>query len=270
MRQVRGLWAAFVFGALLTGCSVTIPITRPTPSGPSFSDPGAAKATLKLVDGRTGQETTFHVLESRLSGANVQITGIDSPMTFLAENLGQELAARGYPVTVVSDPAAKADIELRVTRYRIISRRVSGFSPWESMHQFSGVLSSGSRQRTIFAYFFNSKVPVWGIGEILAPCFDVPQSILVKDIASKVNHALLGFKSSDAVIADLVKRAAPKEKLDDGPLWEIVELGGTNNPNAMEILKKYSSSSDEFVRAVALDAIGMLGPERELDRKSVV
>jgi HEAT repeat protein len=32
----------------------------------------------------------------------------------------------------------------------------------------------------------------------------------------------------------------------------------------MEILKKYAAHSDEFVRAVALDAIGMLGPESEL------
>jgi hypothetical protein len=265
MRQLRGVLAVLFFGAVLTGCGgLTIPLARPTPSGPSFSDPAAKKATLKLVDGRAGAEANFHLLVAALSRADIKFGGIESPMSFLAENLGKELAGRGYPVTIVTDPGAQADIELKVTRYRIVSRRVNGFTPWETMHQFSGVLSAGSKQRVIYAYFFNGKVPVWSIKEIYAPCFDVPQSILVKDVASKINRALLGFRSSDAVVDQLAKRAAPKDDQNDGPFWEIVELGGTNNPKAMEILKKYTSHKDEFVRAVALDAIGMLGPEKEL------
>ena len=265
MRQLRSVLATLFFGAVLTGCGgLTLPLARPTPSGPSFSDPTAKKATLKLVDARAGQEATFHVMLAGLRRADVKLEGIDSPMSFLAENLGKELAGRGYPVTVVTDPAAAADLELSVTRYRIVSRRVNGFSPWEAIHQFSGIVSAGSKQKAIFAYFYNAKVPVWGMKEVIEPCFDVPQSILVKEVASKVNRALLGFQSSDAVVDQLLARAAPKESQNDGPFWEIVELGGTNNPKAMEVLKKYASHKDEFVRAVALDAMGMLGPEKEI------
>jgi hypothetical protein len=264
MRRLQGILTVLLLGAVLAGCSVTIPITRPTPSERFFSDASAKKVTLKLVDGRAGAETAFHVGEAGLSGAKVNFEGIESPITFLAENLGKEMAGRGYPVTVVADPGASAEIELRVTRYRIVSRRTSGFSPWEAMHQFSGVLKAGSKQKVIHAYFFNGKVPVWRMKEIYEPCFDIPQSILVKDIASKVNRALLGFRSSDGAVADLVRRAEPKDAVDNGPYMELVELAGTNNPKAMEPLKKYASHRDEFVRAVALDGIGMLGPEREM------
>jgi len=257
--RVLGVLSAL---SLLAGCSVAIPITRPTPSASSFSNPSAAKSTLRVVDGREGEETRFHVLLAGLRKAKVTLEGIDSPLAFLAENLGKEFAARGYPVTVTTDTSA-ADLELLVTRYRIVSRRVNAYTPWEAMHEFRGVLSSGPRQQTIRAYFFNGKVPVWSMKDIVEPCFDVPQSLLVKEIASKINHARLGFQSSDEVVAALVKRAEPKSDQNDGPFWELTELGGTNNPNAMAPLKRYAAHKDEFVRACALSAIGMLGPERE-------
>ncbi len=260
--RVLGVLSALV---LLAGCSVAIPITRPTPSEASFSDPSAEKATLRVVDGREGEETKFHVLLAGLSKAKVTLKGIDSPIAFLAENLGKEFAARGYPVTVTTDHGVAADLELLVTRYRIVSRRVNGYTPWEAMHEFRGVLSSGPRQQTIRAYFFNGKVPVWSMKDIVEPCFDVPQSLVVKEIASKINHARLGFQSSDEVVAALVKRAEPKRDENDGPFWELTELGGTNNPKAMASLKRYAAHKDEFVRACALSAIGMLGPEREAE-----
>jgi len=260
-----GRAVAFVSScALLAGCSVTIPITRPTPSGPAFNDPSARAATLAVLDERTGSETTFNVLTGGLSGAKVSLEGIDSPIAYLADNLGKEFASRGYPVKVITDKSAPSDLQLHVKRYRIVSRRTNAYTPWEAMHQFSGVLTSGNRSRTIYAYFYNGKVPVWSMKDIYEPCFDTPSSILVKDIASKVNHAMLGFKSSNAVVTQLSQKAAPKENQDNGPLWEIIQLGGTNNPTAMEVLKHYTGHKDEFVRACAFSAIGMLGPEKEL------
>lgn len=264
MRQLRSVLAALAYGAVLTGCSITIPMARPTPSGLSFSDPSATKVTLKVVDGRAGQEMSFHVLTAGLSSANVRLDGIDAPVMTLADNLANEVAGRGYPVKVVTDPSAAADVELRVTRYRIVSREIPGFGPWEAMHQFRGTLTAGSKQRTVYAYFFNSKMPLLGAKDVYDPCFNLPQSILVKEIVSRVNHAVLGFRSSDAAVDELIKRARSKNDIDNGPYMEIVELGGTNNPKAMDVLKQYASHRDEFVRAVAFDAIGMLGPEKEL------
>lgn len=264
MRHLGRSLAAPFAGALLAGCSLTVPITRPTPSGPSFSDATARPATLAVLDERAGDETQFHVLTGGLAHAKVSLEGIDSPIAFLAESLGKEFAARGYPVHVTTDRSAASDLQLHVKRYRIVSRRSSGFAPWESMHQFAGTLTARSLSRDIYAYFYNGKFPVWSMKEVFEPCYDTPASILVKEIASKVNHAMLGFRSGDTVVADLAKKAAPKDDQDNGPSWEILELGGTNNPAAMEILKRYAAHKDEFVRACSFSAIGMLGPEREL------
>ncbi|HET6440325.1 MAG TPA: HEAT repeat domain-containing protein, partial [Anaeromyxobacter sp.] len=110
----------------------------------------------------------------------------------------------------------------------------------------------------------NGKFPVWSMKEINGPCFDVPHSIVVKEIASKVNRAILGFQSTDAAVVALEERAEPKTSQDNGPYMELIELAGTNNPRAMPILKKYAKHKDEFVRAAALDAMGILGAKDEL------
>ncbi|HYD39287.1 MAG TPA: HEAT repeat domain-containing protein [Anaeromyxobacter sp.] len=249
---------------LLTACAGTlnVPMNKPAPTSSAFADGKGAKGTLKLVDARGAEAATFHVGVAGLAKATLLTEGFD-PLAYLADGLGAEFAARGYPVQVTADPAAAADMELKVLRYRIVHRRVNGYSPWESMHQFRGVLTSGGREFPILAYFTNGKVPVWKISEIFEPCVQLPQSILVKEIASKVNRALLRVRASDAVVDEIVRRATPKDAFNDGPFMEIVELAGTNNPAAVPILKRYVGHKDEFVRMVALDAIGILGPEPE-------
>lgn len=262
MRPSRGFPAAPCLLALLTGCSFSIPVTRPMPSGPSFADAAAGKVTLRVVDARAGQETTFHVTTAALKGATVRLDGMDAPVARLAENLGAEFAGRGYPVKVITDPATPADVELRVTRYRIVSRQL-GIGPWEAMHEFGGTVRAGATEHRLFAYFFAHKLPV-GEQSVVEPCFNLPQSVLVKEVASKVNHLALGYRSTDAVVDELTRRARSKDDVERGPWLELVELAGTNNPRAMEVLKQYAAHRDEFVRAVAFDAIGILGPEKEV------
>jgi hypothetical protein len=217
-----------------------------------------------VLDERTGEEQNFNVRLAGLAKVSMSLEGIDSPVAYLADNLGKEFAGRGYPVKVTTDKNARSDLQLHVKRYRIVSRRISSFAPWETMHQFAGVLTSGARSRNIYAYFYNGKVAHFSVKGVYEPCYDTPTSILVKDIASKVNHDMLGFRSSDVVVTELVQRAGPKDQQEDGPFWEIVQLGGTNNPAAMQVLKRYADHKDEFVRACAFSAIGMLGPEKEL------
>jgi HEAT repeat protein len=50
-------------------------------------------------------------------------------------------------------------------------------------------------------------------------------------------------------------------------LWfKIFDLGASNNPSAMPVLKKVvATTGNEDVRAVALSAMGTLGAESELD-----
>jgi len=258
---------AWVAAAALsfTGCvsSIQVPMSKPVPTGTAYADGSGPKATLRLADARGDEAAKFHVTTAGLAKLPAMTDGLE-PMAFLAKNLEAEFAARGYPVTVTTDPAAKADMVLEVQRYRIVHRRVSGWTPWECMNEFRGTLSSGDRKFPILAYFFNGKVPVWSVGEVWGPCVDIPQSILVKEIASKINRNLLKFKAGDAAVDAIAQRAAPKATQNDGPYMELIELAGTNNPKAMEAIKRYAGSKDEFLNAVALDAIGILGPEPEL------
>ncbi len=265
MRRSSKLAGVAAAALVFTGCvsSIQVPMSKPVPTGTAYVDGSGPKATLRLADARGDEAARFHVTTAGLAKLPAMTDGLE-PMGFLARNLEAEFAARGYPVTVTTDAAAKADMVLQVQRYRIVHRRVSGFTPWECVHEFRGTLTSGDRQFPILAYFFNSKVPVWSIGEVWGPCVDVPQSILVKEIASKVNRALLKFKAGDAAVDAIAKRAAPKATQNDGPFMEVIELAGTDNPRAMQVIKTYAGSKDEFLAAVALDAMGILGAEPEL------
>jgi hypothetical protein len=259
----------FLLAALLpilsVGCSHTVSYQAPSPSERQLLGGSTRQATLKVVDKRTGEDTVFHQKIANLAKANVTVEGFENPIATLAKSLGEEFAGRGYPVIVTADPAAVADVELAVERFGIVSRRVSGFSPWEAMHQFRGVVTVGERKQTIHAYFFNGKVPVWSISEIDESCFHMPQSILVKDIASKVNRAAFRFTADDAKVTALTAKAATKDEVNDGPFVELIQLGSTNNRSAMPILKKYADHKDRFARACALSAIGMLDPAAEID-----
>jgi hypothetical protein len=250
---------------IFTACGpklIQVPMSKPTPTGTAFADGSGPKATMRIVDARGAEAAKFHVTMAGLASLPAVTEGLE-PMAFLADNLKAEFAARGYPVTVTTDAAAPADMVLKVERYRIVHSRVNGWTPWEVMHQFRGTLSSGNREFPILAYFYNGKVPVWGLGEVWEPCVDLPESIITKEIASKVNRSLLKFKASDAAVDAIVKRAEPKASKDNGPYMELVELAGTNNPKAMDVLKKYAASHDDFVRSVAFDAMGILGAEKE-------
>ncbi len=161
------------------------------------------------------------------------------------------------------EAGALGDCEIQ--HYRVVNRWiVTVVAAMEAAHEFRAELSSGGRVFPIRAFFYNNRVSVWAVAEGYEPCIHRPASILVKEIASKVNRALLGFRADDTAVDEILARARPKDAIDDGPYMEIIELGGTNNRRAMEALKKYAAHKDEFVRAVALDAIGMLGPENEL------
>lgn len=258
------LFVALAVG-LLSGCQMHIPVAKPAPSGTAHVQRREPRATLKLVDARGAEAASFYIFTAAGRGRPPRPPEGFEPIEFLAENLQAEFAARGYPVTVTTDPQAAADMTLEIQRYRVVNRWiVTVVAAMEAAHEFRAELSSGGRVFPIRAFFYNNRVSVWAVAEGYEPCIHRPASILVKEIASKVNRALLGFRADDTAVDEILARARPKDAIDDGPYMEIIELGGTNNPRAMEALKKYAVHKDEFVRAVALDALGMLGPENEL------
>ena len=67
--------------------------------------------------------------------------------------------------------------------------------------------------------------------EIQEPCFDMPASILIKDVASKINKAVFELSASDEKVHQLAMEieAELEKKPENGPIWKVLELAYTNN-----------------------------------------
>jgi HEAT repeat protein len=126
------------------------------------------------------------------------------------------------------------------------------------------------QEKAIKAYFYNGKTPMWDIKEVEEPCFTIPVSIIIKDVASKINRAVFNLSASDGKVDALTSQIDAeigKETKDPyaRPFWKVLELGYTNNPKATEPLKKYTQDRDEFLKSCALSSIGTLGADGHLD-----
>jgi hypothetical protein len=155
---------------------------------------------------------------------------------------------------------------LLINRYQIANLRATGFSPWESFHIFSGTVIKDGQEKTIKAYFYNGKVPVWSMAEIQEPCFTIPISIIIKDVASKINQTVFNLRASDEKVSRLTDEINSEiSKNNYSNFWKVLELGYTNNPEAIEPLKKYAQTGDEFFKSCALSSIGTLGAVGQLE-----
>lgn len=264
---------ALLIGALslLTGCGLNFTVKDPVPSTITYDSQGATPATLTIVDGRTGMDSHFLLGQIGAGSAMsersiVKLSNVEDPLIFLAANLEKEMAGRQIPVKCIVAKNKTDGMTLTVHRYQIASIRATSFSPWEALHIFSGTLSSGGKKTMIKSYFYNGKVPVWSMDEILDPCFNIPMSIMVKDIASKINRAAFHLSASDQKVAALSEqingRISAKDYTD---FWKVLELGYSNNPKAVEHLKKLAQTGDEFFKACAISSIGTLGAAGELE-----
>jgi hypothetical protein len=213
------------------------------------------------------KDTVFHRPISNLKNIKVTLVNVEDPMKWLAISLGKEFEARGIPVEVIGEKQPNpADMTLTVKTYQIISHRMTGFSPWETYHSFRGELTAENRATTIIAYFANGHVPKWSMGELERPCFDWPMSIVVKDIASKINQCILGYHAGNDQVDKINARITEKLAGDsEEACLPAIELGATNNLNGLPILVKLADHKDQFVRACSLSAIGTLGAKDKLD-----
>ena len=251
---------------LLAGCGLTYTLTKPVVSGIKYSGDRPEKITIAIIDKRAGEDTVFMKRISNLKTVDITLEQFGNPIAFLAENLEAELRARNIPATCVASGGEKGDIQLTVERFQIINRRVSAYTPWEAFHVFKGSVTSAAGTFPFHAYFFNGKWPKWSMKEVEEPCINIPLSIMIKEIATKINRLAIGAKAGDEEVARLVKDInANLDKEDNGPFWKVFELCATNNPAAMEPLKKCCASKDNFFRACALSAVGQLGPQGQFD-----
>lgn len=251
---------------MLTGCGgLNYKINNPEISEVKYDNIKDKQVSIKVEDVRSNKE--FHLQTANLKQVNIKLVNVENPIEWLSQSLKNELVARGIPVVIVDkDSPTKADLVLLIKEYEIVSRRVSGFSPWVATHSFYGELQVKDKTYEIPAFFYGGKVPVWSMDEILEPCFNKPMSVVVKEIASKINRYALGYSLSNNKVEQL---AIESKQITDAGIKDsyisVLELGGSNNPNAMKALIDLSENEDYMIKAVALSSIGTLGAENEFD-----
>lgn len=256
---------------LITGCGLHYTIKDPIPSKINYERRDSPVLSLTIIDKRTGNDAAFlihhfDVGASMPKAVMIQFDNIKDPIGFFAKHLENELNSRKIPIKCVVGQAAAEGLTLIINRYQIANLRATGFSPWESFHMFSGTIIKDGQEKTIKSYFYNGKVPVWSMNEIEEPCFSIPMSIIIKDVASKINKAVLNLRTPD-INVDRITAEIDSEisKNIYSNFWRVLELGYTNNPKAVEPLTKYAQTGDEFFKSCALSSIGTLGADDRLE-----
>lgn len=254
---------AVLFLCTATGCTLSYTIHDPQVSSFQYQSVAEKKTTLRVTDQR--KDPVFQQPIDNLKKVKIELKNVEDPVKWFASSLEKELAARGIPVRVVTDDQP-ADMTLNIKKYQIVSYRVSGFSPWETYHSFRGELTAGGQTSDIFAYFANGHVPKWSMGELERPCFEIPMSIVVKDVASKINQQVFKYQAGNEYVEKIngviVQKLAGDS--EEGCL-PAIELGATNNPAGLSYLLKLADHENQFVRACSLSAIGTLGTKDQLD-----
>jgi hypothetical protein len=253
-----------------SGCSLTYTIKDPVLSSIDYGKVDTKPVTLTIVDQRTGIDSIFVVgrfgLAADLSKAPVSLENMEDPVGYFAGHLEKEFISRKVPVKCAVGKIVDEGLTLEINKYQIINRRATAFSPWEAMHIFYGTITKNGGKTPVRTYFYNGKTPVWSANEIKEPCFDIPVSIIIKDVASKINKVVFNYSAPDEMIDRITSEiSAEFGKDENGPFWKILELGYTNNPKAMEPLKKYAQQGYEFFKSCALSAIGTLGADGQLE-----
>ena len=259
-----------LIASFLGGCSLTYTIKDPVVSSVDYGKKDLTPATLTIIDMRTGADASF--IEARLGPSGdvskfpITFKNMENPIDYFSQNLEKELVSRKIPIKCVIGKTPANGLTLEIIRYQVINRRATGFSPWEAMHVFAGNIVKDGKKTLIKAYFYGGKTPVWSMDELEDPCFNIPISIMIKDVASKINRAVFNYAAPDEKIDKLAAEISSEiGKTVEGPFWKVLELGYTNNPKAYEPLKRYSQQGEEFFRSCALSSIGTLGGEGQLE-----
>ena len=102
--------------------------------------------------------------------------------------------------------------------------------------------------------------------EVRKPCLSIPMAVMVKEIASKINRCVFNYSVSDADLQKMATSALENVKPDtDYACFPSIDLGGTNNPSAMNTLHKLADHEDSFVHNCAVAAMGTLGAQDQFD-----
>jgi hypothetical protein len=248
-----------VFLLLLSGvgCSKRFFIKPPTPSSVVYTNPAPVQTHLSIRDARS--EADKDLSTGRLTAVLDGLEG--NEVQFLGEHIENELVARGANLQWAE--ASDGDLQLELLKFRIRNHRATGFSPYWTFTTFSADLSDGSSRGRVTAYFKNGKVPVWAFREVEEPTYNVPVSLLIKEVATKINARVFRISAS----AEEVQRIAGAVAADNSELRyiKVFELGYTNNPAAIPHVLELIDDDGSLVSAAAISCLGMLQAQDQFD-----
>jgi hypothetical protein len=254
-----------LLGLVCTGCSLSYNLNPPISSTAQYDQEKEGRRIIHIIDNRVDKQFSEGI--GPLKNIDIKIGNVEDPIVWFAESLQNEFTARGISIEVTTEQPAPnlSYLVLTINKYQIISSRTSGFHPYVAYHSFAGTLQAPAIDNNIIAYFLYGKTPIWTMDEVQEPCFNMPASVLVKEVAAKINRLALNYSMSDRRVEELNRLVQEQIKASSPNTYlSVFDLGESNNPKAMPYLLKLADNDDLIVRASALSAIGMLGPENEL------
>ena len=253
---------------MLSGCTLVVDIKTPVPSDQKFSESVQQETSIVLKDSRVNEDRNLSIGKINYVLNNMK----EDEVKFFGTNLEKELLSRGINAKNAMD---NGDLELDIKKYQIINIRTSGFHPLWTYTMFAADLNyKGKTQRVAF-YWLADKTPIWSMDEVNEPCFNIPISLMIKEIAAKVNSHSFDKKAPSSTVSEIADAVAKMKKelsqkaADDAtaepiknsiPL-KVLELGYTNNRTALQPLLELLKDEDIFVRVAATSAIGMIGSD---------
>ncbi|MBN2255235.1 MAG: HEAT repeat domain-containing protein [Deltaproteobacteria bacterium] len=232
------------------GCALNYTVKTPTPSALPYTDKADEETALKIVDQRMGDDKKFSV-----GRAKVNLVNISDEMAFLSENLVNELNSRG--IAAITSDADDAALLFTVRKYRVRNHQSTGFSPFQTAIIVGGDFVSNGESKKLAFYFRIGKVPIWSMKEVVDPCYNIPLSLMVKELASKINRFSFGLQMPREKVEELVQEIQGSD--DNFLFMKVLELGYTNHPAAVGPLLQLADHSDGYVRASAICSLGVLG-----------
>jgi outer membrane murein-binding lipoprotein Lpp len=264
---LKALGVVVVSMAVLSGCAINmkVPIKDPLASTTVFekNDKGAA-LTATTLSFRDEQSTADkgQLLSGRIP---MQMVYQDKPfdaIPWIATHTVKEMSARGLPVKL----AAKGEpgVGILIRRVHIENHRVNGFSPFVTFTSLRADVETPNGLQRVTAYVKRGKVPVWSFDEVIDPTYNDSLSLLVKELAAKLNQQLFHQVVSTEKVKELIAKINKDNGASNDAYLDVYQLGFSNNPVAIPELVKLTSSLNEYVRLAALSSLGMLKASNQL------
>ena len=249
---------------LLSGCAINmpVPIKDPVPSEITYTSAGSpTPVALSFKNDQTETDKT-QILSGRIPMKLVYQGQPFDAVPWVAQHTVKEMVARGLPVTLVEGTPDSTSVLIK--RLHIENHRVSGFSPFVTFTSLRADVITPRGPQRITAYIKRGKVPVWSFDEVIDPTYNDPLAILTKELAAKLNQALIGQVVSDEQVNVLIDRIKKDSARPDAYL-DVYQLGFSNNPIAIPELVKLSLHTSEYVRLAALSSLGILKANDQFD-----